>query len=161
MAAVVGDINVGQDLSVSFQTDTGQVIAADTLGLVMRFSAKAENEKIKKTPISHGGKPRRRSIPNGWNGSVKIMRVNGNVTAFGASLMNDFHEAGKMRLFSISVSIVNRDDSLDEYLFQSCSLGDFDFGDWEANKEVEQEINFEAESMRIVSGGDGSYFDNQ
>lgn len=151
LTAITGDINVGQDISITFTTDDGRTTAADSLGLVMEFSAKSENIKLKVTPISHRGKPRRRTIPSGWNGSVKWTRVNGNVTKLIAGLTNDFYETGALRLFSLSATITNRDGSQDRYLFTNCSLSDGDFGSFEANKEVSQELSFEAEAMQIVT----------
>lgn len=151
LTAITGDINVGQDISITFTNDTGQVVPADSLGLVMNFTAKSENIKLKVTPISHRGRARRRSIPNGWNGSIKWTRINGNVTKLIAGLSNDFYETGALRLFSLSATITNRDGSQDKYLFTNCSLSDGDFGNFEANKEVEQELSFEAEAMNVVT----------
>lgn len=140
-----GDHNKGQNVSITITTDTGQVIPAASLGLVMEFECKLENSKTKLTPISHGGKTRKRNQPEGWNGSIKFARVNGNVMRFVLAYVQHFRKTGNTRLFSLNVTILNPDGTTDEYLIQNCSLGDFDAGTWTANKEVEQVLPFEAE----------------
>ncbi len=148
---IVGDYNKGQNIILSITTDTGQVIPAAALGLVMKFDLKLENTKQKLVPISHGGIARKRNIPEGWMGSIRWARVNGNVMRFVLTLVNDFRKTGNIRLFSLNITVVNPDGTTDEYLAKNCTIGDFDSGSWEANKEVEQELPFECEDVEEVS----------
>lgn len=148
---IVGDHNKGQNISISITTDTGQVIPAASLGLVMKFSSKLINDKQKLTPISHGGKTRVRNLPEGWQGDIEWARVNGNVKRFVLAYVNYFRETGNIRLFSLNVTILNPNGTTEEYLYKNCSLGDFDAGSWEGNKHVTQGLPWEAEDCVEVS----------
>ena len=154
---VINDINIGQDLTLTFQTQSGQIIPASDLGLLLSFEAKQENQKLKVSPISHGGRPIFRSVPMGWNGNIMWARFNGNLSNLVAKLVNNFHESGQLILFNMQTSILNRDSTIDNYLWLGCSLSDHDFGKFEAFQEVEQGLSFQAQEMRQVGSGQSIY----
>jgi len=142
------DINVGQDCTITFsRIDTGEVFAATTLGHVMSFQAKAQNTKLECKPISARGRAIRRHIPNGWSGTIKFVRRNGRLTDLAIQLALDFFNLGELPLFNLQIDIQNRDGTKDTYVMYGCSLGDFDFGHFITDKEVEQELMFDAQYL--------------
>lgn len=147
---ITGDLNLGQDMAASF-IFAGKTIPADSVGLVMKFSAKMNVVKIKAKPISHKSRPRIRHTKNGYTGTIKIGRIDGSVNDLISQLSGDNNENDDMPKFDLPVTIKNRNGTTNDYLFKNCNLGDVDFGDYEADKYVELEIPFECESMKPVT----------
>lgn len=156
MALTINNFNIGQDLSVVIQSDSGLVIPACTLGLLMDFDVTADDVMLKIVPICNGGMPIYNTIWQGWSGKLTFTRFNGAITNMIAQLMNDFYNSGAMPHFSISCSVLNRDNSVDQYLFTGVVWTKPTFGNFKADKEVDQTLNFQAQNMIATAGGVGT-----
>lgn len=148
---LTNDHNVGQHLSATMRTRSGQLIPLEDLGHVMKITAKGKSKKRSFTPISRGGKTITRNIPQGWDGEVQFVRMNGNLTDMFATIEQNFYDSGEDFVFDLACAVINPDGSTNQYLFGECSLNDPDFGDWEGNKEVEQGFGFMASYLKKVS----------
>lgn len=144
---VIQDHNIGTDASLTFQFGSGQVIPAENLAHVMSFSAKRIQKTTEKIPISNKGLPLRRSIPQGWQVTMKFLRYNGNLTEVFGTLDDNYYASGLPTRFALSVAVRNPDGTLNSYLFKECAFEDFDFGMFEGNDGVEQEVSFKAQKM--------------
>lgn len=146
VSAIDADYNVGQNIAISIvRNKTGETFVADDLGLVMKFKAQGKDEEKEINPLSTNGEPIFRVIPKGWHGSIQFARMNGSLTALCNGITNSFYGAfGKSEKFTMRVRITNPNNSTDGYTFSGMVLLNFDFGEFEANKEVLQGFEFRA-----------------
>jgi hypothetical protein len=156
---VLNGFNIGQDISVQFQSDGGVAgglgggtFTADNLGHLMNFSAEIIDKEIDVIPISNLGRPLYDTVYHGWRGKLTFTRVNGQLTNLLADLMNKFFNSGTRVHFNISVTVLNRDGTTDRVNFTQCSLSKGTFGDFKADKEVDQSFSFRAQNMTSTAG---------
>lgn len=134
--------NIGTDIGVAVTDNFGDSFPIDALGHLMDFDSKADSSIIKITPITRGGKPIFQTVWNGGTGSIQLTRVNGNLQAMTLELMSAYHQTGIIPVFSIQTSILNRDGTIDEYLYTGVQWETPDFGNFRALKEVDQRMAF-------------------
>lgn len=144
--------NVGTDASVTIADQFGDVFPADLLGHLMEFDSEADDTELKIVPITNGGVPIFQTIPGGYSGNMQFTRVNGAFQAMVAELYGLYHSQGLITQLSISVSVLNRDGSVDEYLFSNCQIKKPRFGNFRHEKEVDMRLGFSA-SLMTISGG--------
>ena len=149
---VLNGFNIGQDISVSFQSDngvpgsSGQSFSASALGHLMSFDAEVIDKEVDVYPISNGGIPLYDMMYMGWRGKMQFTRVNGNLTGIFIALQTQFFSSGTRVHFAITATVQNRDGTTDQAMFTQCSLSKGKFGDFKANKEVEQDFAFRAQT---------------
>lgn len=153
MAGVnVQGFNIGIDASVTISDQYGDLFPAEALGHLIDFDWSSEDTILKVTPITNGGVPIFQTIWNGVTGSMKLARVNGNYQGMISELMDAYHTAGLMVQLGMSVNILNRDGTIDEYLISNMQLHKCQFGNYNAMKEVDMTTQFSA-SLMTVQGG--------
>ncbi len=136
--------NIGTDASLTITDQFGDIFIESDLGLLTDLNARQTTIKLKVTPISNGGVPVFQTLPNGWSGSMMFTR-------FGPSFQQIFLDAeaayygfGIIPVYAATLSIRNRDGSVDEVLFGGMQLDDADIGHFRATKEVDMRMNFVA-----------------
>lgn len=143
MATINGTgYNIGTDIGVSVADNFGDAFPIDALGLMMDFDSTADSSIIKVVPITNGGKPLFQTVWNGGTGKISFTRVNGNLQSMALELMAAYHTLGIIPVFSIAASILNRDGTIDEYLYSGVQWNMPHFGNFAALKEVNQSIDF-------------------
>ena len=148
--------NVGTDASIVMQDNWGDTFPLTDLGHVMDIDTKATDTAIKIVPISNGGIPIHQVVWEGGTGSLMFTRVNANFQQMILDLMNAYHQNGIIPQFSLSLSILNRDGTVDEYLYTGVQFTKPDFGNFKAMKEVDQKVDF-VWSQCVSTGGTAAF----
>lgn len=144
--------NIGTDVSIVVSDDQGDVFPLDALGHVMDFDTDADDTEVKVTPISNGGKPLFQTVWAGGHGRIMFTRVNGNLTRMVLELMAAYHDVGLLPIFALSTNILNRDGSVDEFIYTGVQWNRPKFGNFRALKEVDQSLDFSWSDCRAVGG---------
>lgn len=134
--------NIGTDASVVVQDNYGDQFPLDSLGHVMDIDTEADDTPIKITPISNGGKPVFQVVWNGGHGRFTFTRVNGNLQQMILDLMRAYHDSGVIPQFTLSINVLNRDGTVDEYLYTGVQFTKPKLGNYKAMKEVDQALDF-------------------
>ena len=137
--------NIGTDASIMFKFPNGQVIAAENLAHVESFSPKRIQKSSEVTPMSNKGDVIRRSIPQGYEISMKYTRYNGNLTNVFHQMDEDYRANGLPAVFDMSVTVRNPDGSLNQGTFVNCIFENFGFGDFQGIDPVSQELTIKAQ----------------
>jgi hypothetical protein len=152
VAFVINGYTIGQDIQVSLQDDAGNFVAdVGQLGHLMEFEATQEDTELRIIPITNGGVPLIDTLPHGWTGRMTFTRINGALDNLWAAIQNNFY-AGRRQHFQIGVSVVNRDGTTDTYTFIQVSFSKPSFGNFRADKEVDQTVTFRSQNMINTSG---------
>lgn len=150
--ATINGFNLGVDASVVMSNNFGDVFPLEALGHVMDVETDAEDTEVKIVPITGGGKPIFQTCWNGGRGKFSFARVNGNFQKMILELMAAYHNSGIIPVFAVSLSILNRDSSVDEYLYTGVQVNKPRFGNYRALKEVDQALDW-VWSDCIATGG--------
>lgn len=142
---VIQDHNIGTDVSIMFKFPNGQVVAAEQLAHVESFSPKRIQKSSERTPLSNRGDVIRRSIPQGWEISMKFTRYNGNLTNVFTQMDENYRANGLPQRFDISATVRNPDGSLNQGTFVNCIFENFGFGDFQGVDATEQELSIKAQ----------------
>jgi len=143
MASANGQgFNIGTDANVAVSDNYGDSFPIDALGHMMDFDSEAAASIVKITPITRGGIPLFQTVWNGGSGRITFARVNGNLQAMILELMDAYHSAGIIPLFTLTLSILNRDNSIDEYLYSGVQWDATHLGNFRALKEVDMSLPF-------------------
>lgn len=148
-----GGFNIGTDAGVAIADNYGDNFPVDSLGHMMDFDSRATSSVIKIVPITNGGKPIFQTVWEGGTGRIRFARVNGNLQAMILELMDAYHSSGIIPVFSIAASILNRDTSIDEYLYTGVQWNTPEFGNYAAMKEVDQHLDFMWSNCVRTGGG--------
>lgn len=148
--------NVGTDSTITISDQFGDVFPADLLGHVMDWEMESEDTELKIVPISNGGVPIYQTIPGGYRGKCSLTRVNGNLQAMVAELWNAYHADGIITQLSISQNVLNRDGTIDEYLWSNVQIAKPRFGMFRHEKEVDMSFDIRA-SLLTVAGGTAAF----
>ncbi len=146
-ALALNGFNIGSDLSVVISNDAGDVFPATDLGLLEMVEATVDTEILKVTAITRGGKPLYQSIPNGVSGSMRFTRANGSLFSIFVILQQAFYTAGILPQWTITCTVLNRDGTTDEYMFEGVVFGKPQFGSFDEIKEVKQTFDFNAQQI--------------
>ena len=65
--------------------------------------------------------------------------------------MNNYYYLHQLPSFSLVLTVLNRDSSVDEYLFSGMVLTSPTWGSARGDKQVDQEIHFNFQNCKIVS----------
>lgn len=149
---IIGDFNLGQAITIIITDSNGNSFDLGSLGLLMKFSGKADDKLIEVDSISNQGRPAKKGIPRGYKGSITWARRNGSLAKLMLAAARDFFSgAGVLTLYTMGVVIANDDGSADKNTFTGTTLYNFDFGSWESNKEVNQSIEWAAQECLDAS----------
>ena len=152
MPFVINGFNVGQDISISIQDDTGVVVDSSQLGHLMEIDATMEDTELRVIPISNNGLPLFDTLYHGWSGRMTFTRMNGALDNLLTALENNFFNTGRRQKFTLNCTILNRDGSVDQYVFTQVTLSRGGFGNFRADKEVDQVFSFRAQNLINTSG---------
>jgi hypothetical protein len=159
MAVTVQGFNIGTDASVTISDSFGDVFTANDLGYLMDFDSEADDSEIKITPITGGGVPVFQTVWNGGRGRLMYTRMNGNFQQMILDLMAAYYSSGIIPQFALSLSVLNRDSSVDEYLYTGMQFTKPKFGNFRALKEVDQAVDF-VWSQCVATGGLTAFLTN-
>jgi hypothetical protein len=160
MAVINGTgYNIGTDISVAVADDQGDAFPINALGHMMDFDSDADDTEIKIVPITNGGKPLFQTVWAGGHGRIMFTRVNGNLQSMIIELMAAYHNLGLIPQFSIATAILNRDSTVDEYLYAGVQWNKPKFGNYKALKEVDQALDF-SWSDCVKTGGASLFLPN-
>jgi hypothetical protein len=157
--AIINGFNVGTDASLVISDQYGDLFPAESLGHLIDFESETIDHELEVIPITLGGVPIFQTIWAGAQGKMSFARYNGGLTNMILALSQAYFTQGIIPQFSITLNILNRDGSIDEYLFQGVQWNRPRFGNFRAQKEVDQSIDFKASQM-IVMGGATSFLAN-
>lgn len=146
MANVLGktDFNVGQDVSVTIQSDAGDNYSAEALGHLIDISLEREVNTIALKPISGGGRNLKMSVPQGYKGKISFARHSGVLAKMMLDVDNRWFTQRKQTKFTIHIQIQNRDGSVSSYLLNNAALGGGNILDAKNDKEIGMDFPFEA-----------------
>src|ERR1039458_4653290 len=151
--------NIGSDAACVITDDGGDVFPLDALGHVMDIDTEANDSVIKVVPISNGGVPIFQVVWDGGTGKFMFTRVNGNLQRMVLDIMAAYHQRGIIPQFTLSISILNRDGTVDEYLYTGVQFTKPKFGNFKAMKEVDQTLDF-VWSQCVATGGSAAFLSN-
>lgn len=154
MPVTIGNnaFNIGQDAYIAILDDEGNQIPLYGLGHVINFTATQDDVELKVIPIELGGLPLFATLPQGWTGKVSLVRYSNALDNVLAQIESDFYNNGVLHYFTIKLAITNRDGSVDQYTFHNVALSKGDFGNFQADKEVDQSFAFRAQTFTNDSG---------
>jgi hypothetical protein len=152
MPFTVNGVNVGEDLDLSLRDDKGAVVSAWQLGHLLEFSANPDDMLIKVTPITNGGRVVFDRVPGGWNCSVQFARNTGQIASLIAAMDYNFYNFGRHPYFTAFTSILNRDNSVDQYSWTRLVIHKGGFGGFRKGREVEQPLQFACQELLNASG---------
>lgn len=145
--------NLGTDVSMTLQhVESGVVLPAALLGHLMEFQFDQEDQVIRVVPITNGGKPLYNVVYMGWRGHAMFTRVNGALTAILAATEKDYFDNGHLNHFNMLATVLNRDSTVDQYMFTAGVLSRHQGGNFRADKEVDQRIEFNFQRMALTAG---------
>lgn len=143
--------NIGTDISGVISDDTGVTRNLDEFGHLVEVEARGAQHDVKISPISRGGIPLFQTLWAGGNGHLKYTRVFGALSYLWSAMMNNYYYLHRLPNFSMVLTMLNRDASVDEYLFSGMVLTSPTWGTGRGDKEVDQELHFNFQNCRVVS----------
>lgn len=141
------DFNVGQDISVTITTSQGDTFSAEELGHLVDIDVDNEREMVRVKPCSNGGKVLRMGIPQGVKGKLTFARINSQLDKLRINADQLWYTSKIETTVSFQFLIQNRDGTTDSYMIQNASIGSGKMFGGKADKEVDQDLAFEAAQM--------------
>ena len=151
-ATIGPGFNIGVDASVTIADDVGDVFPAEALSHITEFDSESEDTELKVTPISGGGVPIHMTIWNGVRGRMMFARVSGAFQAMIVELMDMYYDEGQVPFFTVYVDVMNRDGTIDEYVYTGVQFTRPRFGNYRATKEVDMQLEFRAARCSLAGG---------
>ncbi|MFZ0270995.1 MAG: hypothetical protein WAL34_04010 [Acidobacteriaceae bacterium] len=142
----VNNFSVGRDVSLTLTNPNGNL----TLSGLTQFDAKPVYTAIKSKRISDG-KTHHAQIPDGWEGSFKLDRLDPSVDIFFANLEAGYYAGQNTPSGTIQEIIAEADGSTTTWSYDEVVLKLDDAGSWAADKKVDQAIGFNATTKTQVS----------
>jgi hypothetical protein len=131
----VNQFTVGRDVSLVLNGPSGQV----QLDGLTDFSAKPMTTTLKSKPL--GGKPIFGYIPDGWELSFKLDRLNPAVDKFWADFEASYYAGGNQIGGTVYETILESDGSISEYRYEGFVMKLDNPGDFSGDKKVEQTLS--------------------
>lgn len=156
---VLNGFSIGTDFSATMLDNFGDIFPLDSLGFLMEFDSESMDREIEVVPISQGGVPIFMTIWAGVRGRMMFTRTNGNFQNLIMDLMNAYFSNGVTPVFTIQATILNRDGSFDEMQYSGVQLSKPRFGNYRAEKEVDQQVEFRA-SLATRTGAAAPFLTN-
>lgn len=138
----VGPFTTGNDISLVIKLSSGNL----TLNGLTSFTKKMSNTKISSKTIN--GVRKTGTIPDGWQGSFKLDRVDSSVDDFFAAFEASYFDGDNQPSGTIYETIREATGAITKWRYEDVTLSFDDAGDFSGDKRVEQTISFEA-SRRI------------
>ena len=152
---VNNSFNIGTDISLTISDPYGDVFPASSLGNLTTINMNFDLEMLKVVPITNGGYPIYLSIPNGLSGTMEFVRFNGGLTSLFTSLYQAFYNEGLLPQFTMTIVVLNRSGTTDEYVIPNMVFHRPDFGEFNRISEVNQRLEFSAPTIQSTTGAAG------
>lgn len=143
--------NVGTDFAASVVDNFGDFFPLEALGPLMEFESESMDRELECVPISQGGVPIFQTVWAGMRGRMTFARANAALSSMVIDLMQAYHKFGVIPRFTIAAQVLNRDGSLDEYVYTGVQFGRPRFGNFRSEKEVDTAMEFRA--SRVLRTG--------
>jgi hypothetical protein len=143
MTATINSFNIGTDLLALTIVDnaTGQTVSLD--GKKDMWEAQADDDLIKSTPIDNGGLPDHRVVANGWSGTIRVDRANGNFGAYYALLEQNFYSNGVQHYCTVTATIQNASGTgVERMQYQNVVFHGYKPGSFEKMTKTQSEVAF-------------------
>lgn len=139
----INSFNIGTDLLslTIFDVSSGIQVVLD--GKKDLFEAQAADDLLKTTPIDNGGLPDHRVIANGWTGSIRVDRANGNFGAYYALLEQLFFNNGTQHYCVMTATVQTSDGTAVERMqYQNVVFHGYKPGNWEKMTKTQSEVSW-------------------
>lgn len=146
MTATINSFNIGTDLLslTIFDQVTGQSIVLD--GKKDMFEAEAGDSLEATTPIDNGGLPDHRVIANGWHGSVRVNRANGNFGSYYAQLESLFYQNGVQHYCTMTATAQDADgQGVERMQYVNVVFHGYKPGSWEKMAKTMSDVSWAAQ----------------
>jgi hypothetical protein len=153
MTVTVNGFNIGTDCSVTFSDNYGDSFTAQDLGHLMDVETAATDTAVKITPITGGGVPIFQTVWDGGTGRLTFSRVNTNLQQMILDLMSAYFSSGIIPVFSMMMNVLDRNGTVDEYLYSGLQFTKPNFGNFAALKEVNQMVDLVWAQCVATGGG--------
>lgn len=152
MANILGrsDFNVGQDVSVTIQSSTGQSWTADQLGHMIDVELDREANVAKVPAITRGGKTPMMPIPKGYKGKLSFARINGALEKALIQADQLWFNQGIATFFTIQLQLRNRDTSVDTYLVKDACVPSGKLIHAKQDQHIDQDFPFESPEVVVT-----------
>ena len=147
---IVNGFNVGTDFSAAISDTLGDIFTAEDLGHLIEFDSMAEDTPLKVVPINNGGIPIFQTIWSGLSGTMVFVRAGPALNQLFIDLINGYHFAGIIPQFAIAANVINRDGSIDEFLYSGVQFSKPSFGSYKGVKEVDMKVGFVASLLQTT-----------
>lgn len=144
MAINIQGFNVGTDASFAITDSYGDILVDDSLGYLMDFESQSQDMSLKVIPITKGGIPVYQTLWSGVQGSLAYTRFGPTFQQMFMDLMQAYHFGGLIPQFGMTLNVMNRNGSVDEYLYTGVQFSRPRFGNFRATKEVDMRVDFHA-----------------
>jgi hypothetical protein len=134
-------MNVGTDASVTFLCSNGTTFRAEDIGNLTDFNFTFKDTPITCRPISNQGQPIVEVVPHECDAKMTFTRFNSFVTDIYLNYRTQWFLGNRIS-YTIQVVVRNRDGGVDTYLFTGCKPTGGGFGDFRAEKAVDQPLNW-------------------
>lgn len=146
MATNILGPNVGKDASVTLIDSLGNTYTQDALGILTNVSIKMKTKHIETDSITQGGMSWNMSIPKGFTVALKFKRYGSGLGTLLSNYWNNWY-AGTILNYTVVVQVKNRDGSVNTYTISNCVPMDGDYGDFNPDSDVTQDIHFEGSAI--------------
>jgi hypothetical protein len=142
---VDGTYNLGTDVSVRvIDNDTNAPISL--AGRLVSFKADPKITYVNSTPVDNGGFVQHRSVPQGWTGTIRIDRAQGDLDSLQAFKEQLFYTQGREKYFTIVHETRNQNNNqTDRYAYLFSAMNMDTSGEYKAADKVEITLTFHAQ----------------
>lgn len=145
--AAFDSFNIGKDIVIDITMNDGTSLVLPIT--VTGFHMKAVYGKIKGSYMD--GVNRQRSVPQGWEGDIKLDRRDNTVDAFFSARDAAFYAGQTVQSAKITETTYESNGSLSQFQYTGVDLTFDDAGDKKADAKVEQTIGVFASKRKQIS----------
>lgn len=131
----VNNFTVGRDVSIVINGPSGQI----TLNGITDFSSKPMTTTIKSKPL--GSPPIQGYIPDGWEMSFKLDRMDAGADSFYAAFEAGYWNGQNQPAGTVNENIQEADGSITKWRYTGFVMKLDNAGDFSADKKVEQSLS--------------------
>jgi hypothetical protein len=143
----VNNFTTGRDVSVQINTANGPLLIPASA--ILSFKANPEVTKLRSKGLD--GITRNAVIPDSWQGSITIDRLDQTVDNWWAQVEADYFANRATAPATIIERIQEQDGTVSTWRYEGVCLTLDEAGDYAADKKVEQTLSFEAARRVRVS----------
>lgn len=145
VASQFGTLSVGKDISVNVTMPDGGQLRIDG---ITDYDRKPKQTKLTSKGID--GINRTATIPDTWELSFSVDRVDGTLDDFFAAVEEAYFQGQTVQNVTILETIIEANQSLSIYRYEGCSLHFNDAGHWKSDSFVKMKLGAECSRRRKV-----------